>query len=94
VWLKNTLFDRWLVIPVTIILQPAMQNQLRVLILFVGDTLRLKESPPFIGFLIGALVVEVFADPWWWTRRLTKHPIFDFRNIARTTDFVWRKSFQ
>jgi hypothetical protein len=45
------------VIPVTIILQP-MQNQLRFLIRFVGDILRLSELPPFVGFLIGALVVD------------------------------------
>ena len=51
------LFDRWLVIPVTIILQP-MQNQLRFLILFVDNILRISESPPFVGFLIGALVVD------------------------------------
>jgi len=35
-----------------------MQNQLRFLILFVDNILRLSESPPFVEFLIGALVVD------------------------------------
>jgi len=35
-----------------------MQNQLRLLILFVDNILRLSESPPLVGSLIGAMVVE------------------------------------
>ena len=48
--------------------QPAMQNQLKNLMLFADDILYLRESPQFVRFLIGALVVEVFTEPWFATR--------------------------
>ena len=49
-------------IPVAIILQPAMQTQLSFLTLFVDAILHLSELLTFLGFFIGALLVEVFID--------------------------------
>jgi len=38
-----------------------MQNQLSFLMPFKNDRLHLRELPPFVRFLIGALVIEVFT---------------------------------
>ena len=49
--------------PIAIISYPAMQNQLSFLIPFAQDRLHIRA---FVRFLIGASVVEVFTEPWWW----------------------------
>jgi len=70
--------------------EPAMQKQLIFLMLFADDILHLWESPQFVQFLIGALVVEVFTEPWFATRRLTKHPILRSR-CHSISFFCWGK---
>ena len=49
--------------PIAIISYAAIQNQLSFLMSFAQDRLHLRA---FVRFLIGALVVEVFTEPWWW----------------------------
>jgi len=77
---KHPIFD-WR--PVAMISQLAMQNQLKNLMLFAGDILYLRESPQFVRFLIGALVVEVFTEPWFATPPSSGASIFD-RSVSHT----------
>src|SRR5258706_9924534 len=60
--------------PITIISQPAMQNQLTFLIPFADNILHLRESPQFVRFLIEALVVKVFTELSRPQRRVAKTP--------------------
>jgi len=45
---------------------PVMQSYLSFFMPFTDGRLHLRESPPFVRFSIGALVVEVFTEPSWW----------------------------